>query len=230
MVENCLGASAYVHQPLLLEFDMNKQGFSDRSYQYTSGSIITVTAISALLMGATPALTCDNGLNRNMVRTYSSQYFVNTIPPNSSSRFMYVPSGIATASSSPVETVKRYLRFIRQGIWDHSQLATRQGDENLFYAYNMLSPAFKRDVVRTFDEFRKDWLLRCDLQYTEHQIAVFEQVGDIAIVYAPIAMPGCEEIDVRYLKLKLDPQGRSWQIDAACSNPSGDCNVRARRF
>lgn len=208
---------------------MNKHHLSDRLHDYASGSIMAAATLCALLTGAIPTFAHPHGANSPFNCNPTLAYPLPALQASSSNHRL--GQRIATRAGAPDDTVKRYLRFIRQGIWDHTQQAPQKATTNFWYAYNILSEEFKNRVAGPFEEFRNDWLLRCDLRYTENQIYVYEQVGDAAIVHAPIDMPGCSETGVRFVKLKLEPQGRSWQIDAACPSLNHEaCRLRPRRW
>lgn len=209
---------------------MNKHHLSDRLHHSGSGSILAVATLCTVLTGATSVLANPNSSYLSCISDAVPTYRPPAIQSNGLQSIIVQPR-VATWSANPTDTVKRYLKFVRQGIWDHTQQAPRQATTNFWYAYNLLSDNFKRNVAGDFNEFRGDWIFRCDLKYAENQIYLYEQAGDVAVVYAPIDMPGCSETGVRYVKLKVEPQGRSWQIDAACSTPDQPaCQMRTRRW
>jgi hypothetical protein len=208
---------------------MNKQHLSDRLSHPVAASILALATFCTLLTGTSSAFANPTRSYQSCISDAVPTYRPQAIQSNLLQSIIVQPR-LATQSATPTETVKRYLKFIRQGIWDHTQQAPQQATTNFWYAYNMLSEGFKRDIAGDFNEFMGDWIFRCDLKYTENQISLYQQVGDTAVVYAPIEMPGCSETGVQFLKLKLEPQGRSWQIDAACSTPYDDCRGRSRRW
>lgn len=121
---------------------MNNYHLSDRLSHSVPGSILALATLCTWLTSATSA-------SANTNRVY--QPYI--LPPIPSDRlqavqsegppFIVVQPRLAAQSATPTDTVKRYLQFIRQGIWDHTQQAPRQAMMNFRHAYNLLSEDFK---------------------------------------------------------------------------------------